>query len=339
MGARGNPNAFECPTGQGDPDNYAAALYLYAADLTLEQTAGPTVTSPAGELATAPEPSGTADLTFTAADPGSGVYEALVTVDGHPFQSTVLDEAGGRCHDVGQTTDGLPAFLYLDPCPASVSADLPVDLSPLAPGAHHLVVTVTDAAGNAAPVLDRTILIPSPPGSQGQPPQPPASGVTGNQAASSAGSGASGATASSPALLSARWQSTSSTRLTVSYGHRETITGRLTSAAGQPIAGAQIAMLSTPALTGAATSAARGATTARNGTFAIRLAPHLTSRTIRLIYTSRRRTFPRRESRAPTRRPRPDDDERLTPAPPLPEARSASAAVCSRAPSRAAARP
>ena len=277
---------FECPTGQGDPDNYAAALYLYAADLTLEQTDGPTVTSPAGELATAPEPSGTADLTFTAADPGSGVYEALVTVDGHPFQSTVLDEAGGRCHDVGQTTDGLPAFLYLDPCPASVSADLPVDLSSLAPGAHHLVVTVTDAAGNAAPVLDRTILIPSPPGSQGQAPQPPASGVS-NQPATSAGAGASGATASSPALLSARWQSTSSTRLTVSYGHRETITGRLTSAAGQPIAGAQIAMLSTPALTGAATSAARGATTAGNGTFAIRLAPHLTSRTIRLIYTSR----------------------------------------------------
>ena len=74
----------------------------------------------------------------------------------------------------------------------------------------------------------------------------PASGATGSQAAQSAAGAPNGTTAASPALLSARWQSTPSSRLTVSYGHRETITGRLTSTAGAPIAGAQIAILSTP---------------------------------------------------------------------------------------------
>lgn len=297
-------NEFECPTGQGDPDNYAAALYLYAADLTLEQPAGPTVSSVGGELATAPEISGTADLTFTATDPGTGVYQALVTADGRPLQTTVLDEDGGRCHDVGQTTDGLPAFLYLQPCPPSVSADLPVDLSSLSPGPHHLVVSVTDAAGNEAPALDRTITVPSPPaapGPGGQNAPGEENGGGGQSAAGGAGAqpqaadqltaplpGApNGAVASLPAVLTARWRSTASARLTTTFGRAETITGRLTDAAGQPIAGAQIAMLSTPAFAGAATSTSRGPVTKADGSFAIRLSPRLSSRTIRFTYAAR----------------------------------------------------
>ena len=33
------------PRRPGDTNNYAAAIYLYAADLTLEQTAGPSATA------------------------------------------------------------------------------------------------------------------------------------------------------------------------------------------------------------------------------------------------------------------------------------------------------
>ena len=68
----------------------------------------------------------------------------------------MLDYNGGRCQDVGQTTDGLAAFLYVQPCVQSVSADVPFDTTKVANGAHHLVVSVIDAAGNAAPVLDRS---------------------------------------------------------------------------------------------------------------------------------------------------------------------------------------
>ena len=50
----------------------------------------------------------------------------------------MLDENGGRCRDVGQTSDGLPAFLYVQPCLASVSADVGFDTTRLANGTHHL---------------------------------------------------------------------------------------------------------------------------------------------------------------------------------------------------------
>jgi hypothetical protein len=271
----GGAAEYECPAGQGDANNYAAAIYLYAADLTLEQTATPSANSVGGELATASTVAGTTDLTFTATDPGAGVYAAEFTVDGTPIQTTVLDEAGGRCRNVGETTDGLPAFLYLQPCPSSVSADVGLDTSSLTNGAHHLVVRVLDAAGNSAPVLDRTITVDnlstagSPPGAGGGTPSPGAgAGTTGtqpaNQPSTSTGQ-ANGQGASPQATLRARWRRTARTLLASTFARRETITGR-------------------PAFAGAAALAMRGARTRSDGTFALTLPAHLSSRTIRLAY-------------------------------------------------------
>ena len=263
----------ECGSGFTDPNNYAAALYLYAADLTLEQTAGPSVSAVGGELASASTVTGTSDVTFTASDPGAGVYEAVFTVDGKIVQSSVLDEAGGSCRNVGQTTDGLPAFLRLQPCPSSLSADVGFDASSLTPGSHHLIVSVLDAAGNSAPVLDRTITV-------------PATLVPGAPGVSLPGA-ANGVGASTAAVLSARWQRTPRVRLTTPFGRSETITGRLTDPGGVPIAGAQIAVTATAALAGAKTSAMRGAQTRANGTFTVRLPAGLSSRTVLLSYTAR----------------------------------------------------
>ena len=53
--------------------------------------------------------------------------------------------------------------------PASVSADVGFDTTRVANGAHHLVVSVIDAAGNAAPVLDRQITVANPPRAPGPP--------------------------------------------------------------------------------------------------------------------------------------------------------------------------
>ena len=116
-----------------------------------------------GELASAPACGARATWRSAPTDPGSGVYEAVFSVDGHVVQSTVVDENGGRCRNVGQTTDGLPAFLYVQPCLGSVSADVPFDTTRVSNGAHHLIVSVIDAAGNAAPVLDRQITVANPP--------------------------------------------------------------------------------------------------------------------------------------------------------------------------------
>ena len=274
----GGLEGSECAEGLADPNNYAAALYLYAADLTLEQTSGPTVSSVGGELASAAAVSGTSDLTFSASDPGSGVYEIVFTVDGTAVQTVVPDEADGSCRNVGQTTDGLPAFLHLQPCPASVSAAVAFDASGIPPGSHHLVVSVLDGAGNSAPLLDRTISVSAPPGT------PPSSspGLSGSALPGSP----NGAGATAAAVLKAHWQSTTRSRLVVPYGRTETILGKLTDPGGVPIAGAQIAVSSTAAVAGASAAQMKGAVTSANGSFALRLPARLSSRTIALAYTA-----------------------------------------------------
>ncbi len=256
----------------------------------------------AGELATAPTVSGTSDVTFTATDPGAGVYAAELTIDGTPVETTVLDEAGGRCRNVGETTDGLPAFLYVQPCPASVSADVGLDTSSLSNGPHHLIVRVLDAAGNSAPVLDRTITVENPAGAGSPPPggsapggeTPPGSGGgksgTGagattptNQPSTTAGR-PNGQGATTQATLTARWRRTAGSTLTSTFARREAIVGRLTGPSGAPIAGAQIELSATPAFAGAAAVAMKGARSRSDGTFTVTLPDHLSSRAIHLAY-------------------------------------------------------
>jgi hypothetical protein len=256
----GGMEGSDCGDAFGDANNYAAALYLYAADLTLEQSAAPSVTTVGGDLATAPVVSGKSDLTFNATDPGAGVYEVVFTVDGKVVRTSTIDEQGGRCRDVGQTGDGLPAFLYLQPCPPSVSADLGFDTTAIPDGAHHLVVNVLDAAGNSATVLDRTVAF--------------------------ANSPSNGRGASTAAVLSARWQRTRKTRLTSAFGRSQTITGRLLAPGGIAIAGAQIAVSAVPSYAGASLSAMRGAVTGADGSFVLKLPARLSSRTIELSYTA-----------------------------------------------------
>lgn len=256
---------YKCPGGKGDANGYAAAIYLYAADLTLEQGTGPHATGVSGELATAATVRGLSDVAFDATDPGSGVYEALFNVDGRVVARTRLDENGGRCHDVGQTTDGLAAFLYVQPCLASVSADVPFDTTGLGNGTHHLVVSVIDAAGNAAPVLDRTLTVanPLPPGAPGP---------------------ANGTNASTQAALTVRWQGTTKASFTTGYARAHTLTGRLTALGGTPISGASVDIRATPAYAGASTSAMPSPRTDANGRFGVRIPAGTSSRTLRVAY-------------------------------------------------------
>ncbi len=152
----------KCPAGQGDANEYAAVVYIYAADIVLEQTAGPTAGNVNGELASAPTVQGTEDVTFSATDPGAGVWETTFSIDGKVVQSSVPNENGGRCRNIGQTTDGLPAFLYVQPCLPSESVDVPFNTTAVPNGEHHLVVSVLDPAGNSATVLDREISVQNP---------------------------------------------------------------------------------------------------------------------------------------------------------------------------------
>lgn len=254
----------ECGHGFGDPNGYAAVVYLYAADLTLEQTAGPSATNAGGELTSAPTLTGRSALTFNATDPGAGIYEAIFSVDGQVVQRTVIDQAAGKCRDVGQTTDGAPAFLSLQPCPASVGADVALDTTRIADGIHRLTVSVIDAAGNGAAVLDRVASFYN----------PPAPGVPGP---------VNGVNATTQAKLSVRWRHSRGSRLTSSFAGHGLIMGRLTSPGGVPISEAQIDVQATPAAGGRPVAMAV-ARTARDGSFTVRLPARISSRTLRFAY-------------------------------------------------------
>jgi hypothetical protein len=291
-----------CKKGEHDPAGYAAVVYLYASDLTLEQSSQPTVTNVEGELATATTLSGTADLSLHAEDPGSGVYQALTTVDGAEAARTLLDENGGHCRDVGQTTDALPAFLYLRPCRPSLSVDLPFDTTALVDGSHHLVVSVTDAAGNSTVALDRKITIlnhPVVPPQPQQPVTPSQPSPEGQQPASTTKNEPSlqtnptpqpqdvnGSHASAGATLRVRWSATAHTTLTGAYAHAQTAVGRLAAPDGSPIAGASIQVLCTPAFQGAATRTLAMARTAPDGSFRVRLPSSTPSSRLTFAYSS-----------------------------------------------------
>jgi hypothetical protein len=261
----GDVPGHTCQPNVGDANGYAAVVYLYAADLTLEQTEGPHVSAVTGELTSAPAIRGQSDVAFDATDAGSGVYEAVFNVDGQTVQRTVIDGNGGRCRDVGQTSDGAPAFLYVQPCLASASADVPFDTKSVANGAHHLVVDVIDAAGNAAPVLDRTVTIanPPPPGVPGPP---------------------NGSNASTQAAMSVRWSATRRATLLSGYGRSQVVAGRLTGPGGTPIVGAAIDVRATPAYAGARPVAMSSPRTDSAGRFSIRLPRGASSRTLDFAY-------------------------------------------------------
>jgi hypothetical protein len=253
----------ECKKVPGDANGYAAAVYLYAADILLEQTVGPTATNVTGELATAPTIRGSSDVAFNASDPASGVYEAVFNVDGQVVQRAVVDANGGLCRDVGGTSDGRPAFLSAQPCKPSVSVDVPFDTTRVSDGAHHLIVSVIDAAGDSAPVLDRAITVANP---------PPAGAPNGTNA-------------SAQATLEVSWAGSKKARITSAYGRSaHTIAGRLTAPGGTPIAGARLDCVATPASQGAKPGAIACPPTSADGRFEVGVPGDVSSRTIRLAY-------------------------------------------------------
>jgi hypothetical protein len=293
--ACGGVSGYNCPDTGGD-GKYSAVVYLFAADLVLEDSTPPVVSNVGGGLADSNPVSGTTDVEFDASDPGPGIYKVSFSADGQVVQSSVLNSNYGRCEDVGQTTDGLPAFLYTQPCPASESVDVPFDTVNLSNGTHQMVVGVSDAAGNSAVVLDRKVTVENDrsPASSGTPESNSGSavsntvsaGLAANAQQSSAGS-PNGVNASESVVLTVRWARTRKAHLVSSYGRAQTITGRLTNAEGMPIAGAVLGLTATPAYDGAASTVMTSPRTGLRGGFVVHLPGRISSRTLRFAYRSR----------------------------------------------------
>lgn len=302
-----------CPSNAGDGRGHAVVVYVYAADISLEQDSFPTVSEVSGELATAESVSGTAALDFQAADSGSGIFREIVSIDGQVVESPVVDETG-HCQEVLVPAEDQPAFLSAQPCPASASGRVSIDTTKLSNGPHRLLVEVTDAAGNSTTVLERTIDVanatnPQPPSGAGQQNQSPGqedgpnTGTTPNTAAQQTGPttgpaagaapGANGTDPSTHATIAAKWARSRDAQvggagrlqLTGSLGVPETITGTLTSAAGTPIAHATIAGTVRESYGGASQRRLPSIRTDAQGRFVVHLPPQSPSEQIQLSYS------------------------------------------------------
>ena len=166
---------------------------------------------------------------------------------------------------MGGTSDGLPAFLYLQPCAPSVSVDVPFDTTHLSNGTHHLVVSVTDAAGNSAPVLDREITVdnPAPAGR---------AGTAERDERLRAGDARRGL---------GRLEED---RITGAYGRAHTIAGRLTAPRGSCRSRRADRLHGDPAAQGAKAAAMACPKTGPDGRFTVKVPGELSSRTIALAY-------------------------------------------------------
>jgi hypothetical protein len=144
-------------TSSTDPNAYAYAQVV-SADLLLFNGSSPAASGFGGSLLST-DATGTADVSFTATDPGGpGVYLVTVSIDGHDVYGATPDTNSGHCVSAGtDTASGAPMFDWRQPCPTTEFVDIPVNTAGLGAGQHQLKVTVTDAAQNTSTVLDQTI--------------------------------------------------------------------------------------------------------------------------------------------------------------------------------------
>jgi hypothetical protein len=145
---------------EGAALKYAGVALMSMATITLEDDSPPQITVVGGTLTSGTELEGTQTVAITGTDSGSGIYQAVLEVDGKEAQRTTVDSNGGHCENVGQTTDGRPAFLYVVPCALEVNDQyVSFNLAGISDGPHRLTVLVTDAAGNATTVLNREVIV------------------------------------------------------------------------------------------------------------------------------------------------------------------------------------
>jgi hypothetical protein len=103
---------------------------MRSADIELTQTTQPTAVVTGGNLTTATTLRGVMDVSITADDPASGIFQAVLQSNGRTIAKQVIDPNAGRCVPHGEASDGTAIFLYEQPCPLDVSSvEVPFDTS------------------------------------------------------------------------------------------------------------------------------------------------------------------------------------------------------------------
>jgi hypothetical protein len=270
-----------CP-GAANPE---AQALVSSGSFTLLDSTVPSVANVSGSLLAGGTLTGNDTVNFTASDGGGGVYSASVLVDGHQVLQKVPNTNGGLCVSLAPASSTAMAFAAPQPCPVTENVSLTVNTSAISAGQHHLQVLVTDAAGDQATAYDGTITTAGP-SSTGA--------AAGSTAPTAIGPGsplalrgpADGTNASDQATLSAHWTRTRKATFTSRYGARDQITGRLTSASGQPISGALLDASATAAREGAKVASLESVRTGPTGAWTLTLPKGISSSAVRFAYRS-----------------------------------------------------
>ena len=132
VGCDGGPGGYDCAGSQGSsPEAFAD---IQSADFVIDNEATPTASGFGGTLLD-PDAHGTADLQFTAADPGGpGVYLVTVQIDGNDVYNSTPNGNEGSCAMAGTYTNGSWEFEALQPCKQSETVDVPVNTTALSDG-------------------------------------------------------------------------------------------------------------------------------------------------------------------------------------------------------------
>jgi hypothetical protein len=278
MGATcGGSSGTFCPAVGG---GYSVASSLYAADITLADDTPPTASDVGGSLAAGGTMSGVGDISFSATDTGSGLYEVVFLIDGRAVSRQLLESGSGPCRNVGGASDGSDAFFAVEPCPLTLSDDLSFDTALAPDGSHLLNVQLLDAAGNATTILNRQATFSS------HTANAPAGGRIGPGSPLALRGPANGTNASDQAKLTARWEGTAKATRTSRCGQADRVTGRLTTTAGQPISGAMLDIAMTQADQGARAASLASVRTGPTGAWTLTLPKDISSSALHFAYRS-----------------------------------------------------
>jgi len=243
----------------------AAVFRLFRSAVSIEDDQAPEVVKLEGSLAeSAPIADAAGHLFVTADDTGGGVAAFEFSVDGGAPQRVAVSGSQGSCEE---------PFSQADPCPREATRGLVVDTASLAPGAHSVSGTVVDAAGNATPFGPVTFTVASPVVPPVVPPAPPAQpeaprGNGGNGGGNGNGGGRQPDNGT-PAVETPRLQ-LQPTKGKGGPGGSGRLRGTLTTSAGAPIAGAELAVEVTE-VGGEARGKKRFVQTDANGHFAFKV--------------------------------------------------------------------
>ncbi len=220
-------------------------LMLYGAKITLRDESNPVAGPPAtGGLVSEDPVLGTEDVTVTGTDVGSGLYRLLVLVDNRVTQIQSIDTNGGSCVDINPANADPYEFARNRPCKLSAGGTYAFDTRSVPDGRHNIKVQMEDAGGNATTMLDRTVAVRNTPVATGVPTPQSVGGVSTPTDTSQAPS--SGDVPAAVPRISSRKRV-----VHLAHGRSIALSGRVTTATGEPAGGVKIDVLHGPTATSA----------------------------------------------------------------------------------------